>query len=66
MEFIYNKLNAFVFEETGGRVSIARVEFFENKTIKSVIQNVSKQTNLQEFVIKNIIAKELGYIKEQD
>jgi 6-pyruvoyltetrahydropterin/6-carboxytetrahydropterin synthase len=30
-EFIYNKLNAFVFEETGGRVSIARVEFFENK-----------------------------------
>ena len=30
-EFIYNKLDAFVFEETGGRVSIARVEFFENK-----------------------------------
>jgi len=30
-EFIYKKLNAFVFEETKGRVSIARVEFFENK-----------------------------------
>lgn len=45
---------------------INALEFFENKTIKSVIQNVSKQTNLQEFVIKNIIAKELGYIKEQD
>ncbi len=30
-EFIYNKLNAFVFEETKGRVRIARVEFFENK-----------------------------------
>lgn len=45
---------------------INALEFFENKTIKTVIQNVSKQTNLQEFVIKNIIAKELGYIKEQD
>jgi len=30
-EFIYNKLDAFVFEETDGRVRIARVEFFENK-----------------------------------
>jgi hypothetical protein len=30
-EFIYDKLNAFVFEETKGRVRIARVEFFENK-----------------------------------
>jgi len=30
-EFIYNKLNAFVQEETDGRVKIARVEFFENK-----------------------------------
>jgi len=30
-EFIYKKLNAFVQEETEGRVSIARVEFFENK-----------------------------------
>ena len=30
-EFIYNKLNKFVHEETEGRVRIARVEFFENK-----------------------------------
>ena len=30
-EYIYNKLNAFVQEETDGRVSIAKVEFFENK-----------------------------------
>ena len=30
-EYIYNKLNAFVQEETDGRVSIANVEFFENK-----------------------------------
>jgi 6-pyruvoyltetrahydropterin/6-carboxytetrahydropterin synthase len=30
-EYIYNKLNAFVQQETDGRVSIARVEFFENK-----------------------------------
>ena len=30
-EFIYDKLNAFVQEETDGRVRIARVEFFENK-----------------------------------
>ena len=30
-EYIYKKLNAFVQEETEGRVRIARVEFFENK-----------------------------------
>ena len=30
-EYIYHKLNAFVQEETDGRVSIANVEFFENK-----------------------------------
>ena len=30
-EFIYNKLNTFVQEETDGRVRVARVEFFENK-----------------------------------
>jgi len=30
-EYIYNKLNDFVQEETEGRVSIAKVEFFENK-----------------------------------
>ena len=30
-EYIYNKLNNFVQEETEGRVRIAKVEFFENK-----------------------------------
>ena len=30
-EYIYKKLDAFVQEETDGRVSIAKVEFFENK-----------------------------------
>jgi 6-pyruvoyltetrahydropterin/6-carboxytetrahydropterin synthase len=30
-EFIYNKLNKFVQEETDGRVRVAQVEFFENK-----------------------------------
>ena len=30
-EFIYKKLNAFVQEETDGRVWIAKVEFSENK-----------------------------------
>lgn len=30
-EFIYNKLNEFVQEETNGRVRVAQVEFFENK-----------------------------------
>ena len=30
-EYIYNKLNDFVQEETEGRVRIAKVEFFENK-----------------------------------
>ena len=29
-EYIYNKLQAFVSEETGGRVSVVRVEFLEN------------------------------------
>ena len=30
-EFIYDKLNAFVQEETNSRVKVSRVEFFENK-----------------------------------
>jgi len=30
-EFIYNKLNKFVQEETDGRVRVAQVEFFENR-----------------------------------
>ena len=30
-EYIFNKLNDFVFNETQGRVHIAKVEFFENK-----------------------------------
>ena len=30
-EYIFNKLNDFVIEETNGRVKIAQVEFFENK-----------------------------------
>jgi 6-pyruvoyltetrahydropterin/6-carboxytetrahydropterin synthase len=29
-EYIYNKLQAFVSEETGGRVSVAQVEFMEH------------------------------------
>ena len=30
-EYIFNKLNDFVYEETEGRVSVTKVEFFENK-----------------------------------
>ena len=30
-EYIFNKLNDFVHEETKGRVSVTKVEFFENK-----------------------------------
>ena len=30
-EYIFNKLNDFVIQETNGRVKIAQVEFFENK-----------------------------------
>jgi hypothetical protein len=30
-KFIYEKLNAFVQEETKGRVKIVQVEFFENR-----------------------------------
>ena len=30
-KFIYDKVNPFLQEETGGRVKIAQVEFFENK-----------------------------------
>ena len=30
-EYIFNKLNDFVHEETEGRVSVTKVEFFENK-----------------------------------
>ena len=30
-EFIFHKLNDFVYEETEGRVNVAKVEFFENK-----------------------------------
>ena len=29
-EFIFNKLNAFVFEETGGRVRVTKVKFMEH------------------------------------
>ena len=37
-EFIYHKLNDFVLEETDGRVSIARIEFFENKKNTAVYE----------------------------
>jgi 6-pyruvoyltetrahydropterin/6-carboxytetrahydropterin synthase len=30
-EFVYNKVNPFVLEETNGRVRISKVEFFENE-----------------------------------
>jgi hypothetical protein len=60
---VKNKCKKFPYCNQG---DINALQFFENKTIKTVIENVSKKTKLEEYVIKNIIAKELGYIKEQE
>lgn len=36
-EFIFNKINTFVFEETEGRVKVAQVEFFENPKNSAIV-----------------------------
>ena len=41
-EYIYNKVQPFINEETGGRVKIARVEFRENKNFYVVYRPINK------------------------
>lgn len=45
---------------------INALEFFEREVVKEMVTNTSKKTNVEEYVIRNIIAKQLGYIKEQE
>ncbi len=45
---------------------INALEFFERDIVKEMVTNTAKRTNLDEYVIRNIIAKELGYIQEQE
>tara|TARA_B110000858_G_scaffold53323_2_gene61946 strand:+ start:660 stop:2144 length:1485 start_codon:yes stop_codon:yes gene_type:complete len=45
---------------------INSLEFFERAMVKEMITNTAKKTKVKEYVVKNIIAKELGYITEQD
>lgn len=45
---------------------INALEFFERDMVKEMVTNTAKRTNVEEYVVRNIIAKELGYIKEQE
>jgi len=45
---------------------INALEFFERDMVKEMITNTAKKTNVEEYVVRNIIAKELGYITEQE
>ncbi len=45
---------------------INALEFFERDIVKEMVTNTAKKTNVEEYVIRNIIAKELGYIQEQE
>lgn len=45
---------------------INALEFFEREVVKEMVTNTAKKTNVEEYVIRNIIAKQLGYIKEQE
>ena len=42
---------------------IKALNIFENETLKRVIENVSKKYQVEDYVIKNIIAYEIGLIK---
>jgi 6-pyruvoyltetrahydropterin/6-carboxytetrahydropterin synthase len=39
-EYIYNKVNRFIQEETEGRVKVVRVEFFENSKNSAIYSNL--------------------------
>jgi len=45
---------------------INALEFFEREMVKEIVSNTAKKTNVDEYVVRNIIAKELGYIQEQE
>jgi hypothetical protein len=57
---VKDKCNKFPYFNQG---DINSLEIFENKTIKTVVENLSKRTSIPDYVIKNIIANELGFIK---
>jgi hypothetical protein len=57
---IKEKCNKFPYCNQG---DINALEIFENKTIKTVVENVSKKTNIPNYVIKNILAKEMGFVE---
>jgi hypothetical protein len=57
---VKDKCNKFPYCNQG---DINSLEIFENKTIKTVVENLSKRTSIPDYVIKNIIANELGFIK---
>ena len=45
---------------------INALQIFERDIVKEMVTNTAKKTKLEEYVIRNIIAKELGYIQEQE
>jgi hypothetical protein len=45
---------------------INALEFFEREVVKEIVSNTAEKANVEEYVVRNIIAKELGYIKEQE
>jgi hypothetical protein len=57
---IKEKCNKFPYCNQG---DINALEIFENKTINTVVENVSKKTNIPSYVIKNILAKEMGFVE---
>ena len=45
---------------------INALEFFEREVVKEIVSNTAEKANVEEYVVRNIIAKELGYIQEQE
>ena len=45
---------------------INALEFFERDMIKEAVDRTAKKLKVETYVVKNMIAKELGYITEQD
>ena len=45
---------------------INALQIFERDVVKEMVTRTAKNVKVEEYVIRNIIAKELGYIKEQE
>lgn len=45
---------------------INALEFFERDMVKEMISNVATKTNVDEYVVRNIVAERLGFITEQE